>query len=72
MVRTNKGDECDMAKLTKRLNIKGEIDIEKGTITEFDKELGEVEHSITDILTNFANVEDVTLTLSHDKIVEAQ
>lgn len=61
-----------MAKLTKRLNIKGIISIEDGTITEHDKELGDIEHNISDILKDFDNIEDVTLTLSHDQAIEGK
>lgn len=58
-----------MAKINKRLTVKGEIDYEKKVIVEYDKDLGEIEHSFDDIFVEFSNLDDVTLTLSHDKII---
>ena len=58
-----------MAKLNKRLSIKGLIDYESKTITEFDKELGEIEHKLDDLFLEFNGLDDVTLTLSYDKSI---
>ena len=61
-----------MAKITKRLNVKGLIDYDERTITEFDKDMGEIVHKFEDIFIEFNLVEDVVLTLSHDKIIEVK
>lgn len=58
-----------MAKITKRLNVKGFIDYDNKEIIEFDKDLGEIRHKFEDIFLEFNGVDDVTLTLSHDKII---
>ena len=55
-----------MAKLTKRLSIKGDISYEDKTITVYDKNIGEIVHSLDDIFLEFNGLE-ATLTLSHDK-----
>lgn len=59
-------------KINKRLTIKGDIDFERGVITCFDKELGEVDYPLEDIFLEFNGLADVTLTLAHDKIIEAE
>lgn len=59
-----------MAKLNKRLTVKGFIDYDKKVIIEFDKDKGEIEHKFEDIFLEFNGIDDVVLTLSHDKILE--
>ena len=58
-----------MAKINKRLTIKGIIDYENKLIIESDKDLGDIEHKFEDIFIEFNGLDDVTLTLSHDKII---
>ena len=58
-----------MAKLNKRLTVKGLIDYENKEIVEFDKDLGEIHHKFEDIFIEFNGLDDVTLTLSHDKAI---
>lgn len=55
-----------IAKINKRLTVKGQIDYENGVIIEFDKDVGEIEHKFSDIFLEFNGLE-ATLTLSHDK-----
>ena len=61
-----------MAKENRRFNIKGVLDIDEGTITEHDKDLGDIVHKIDDILLRFNGQEDVTLTLSYDTLIEGE
>lgn len=61
-----------MAKQTMRLNIKGQLNISEGTITEFDKDLGEIVHKLGDLGEPFDLLDEVALTLSHDKIIESK
>lgn len=59
-----------VAKLNKRLTVKGIINYQDKEVIEFDKDLGEIRHSFDDIFAEFINLEDVVLTLSHDKIID--
>lgn len=61
-----------MAKENRRFSIKGVLDIDEGTITEHDKDLGDIVHKIDDILLRFNGQEDVTLTLSYDTIIDGE
>ena len=61
-----------MAKENRRFSIKGVLDIDEGTITEHDKDLGDIVHKIDDILLRFNGQEDVTLTLSYDTLIEGE
>ena len=61
-----------MAKLNKRLSIKGFLDIDDRTITEHDKDVGDIIHNLDDILMRFNGLDDVTLTLSHDTLIEGK
>lgn len=54
-------------KINKRLTIKGDIDFEQGVITQYDKDLGEINFTLEEIFLEFNGLEDVTLTLSHDR-----
>ncbi len=60
-----------MAKETKRVTAKGYLNIEDGTITEIDKELGEVIHKISEILERF-NGEEISLSISYDTVIEGE
>jgi hypothetical protein len=59
-----------MAKKNTRLTIKGFLDIDEKTITEHDKDLGDVVHRLDDLFLNFNGLDDVTLTLTHDEVIE--
>ncbi len=61
-----------MAKENRRFSIKGVLDIDEGTITEHDKDLGDIVHKIDDILLRFNGQEDTTLTLSYDTIIDGE
>lgn len=61
-----------MAKQTTRLNIKGMLDIDNGEILEFDKDIGEIKHKIHELLLPFNGIDDVTLTVSYDKVIEGK
>lgn len=63
-----------MAKLSKRLTVKGVISYndEEKVIVEMDKDLGEIEHKFDDIFADFVDLDDVTLTLAHDKIIQCE
>lgn len=54
-------------KINKRLTVKGDIDFEQGVIVQFDKDLGEIHFTLEEIFLEFNGLEDVTLTLSHDR-----
>lgn len=58
-----------MAKINKRMTIKGVLDIKNNEFIEFDKELGELKHSLSDLCVGFDLVDDVSLTLSYDQII---
>ena len=61
-----------LAKINKRLTVKGFVDYENRQIIEFDKDDGEIRHSFDNIFIQFNGLDDVTLTLSHDKIIEVE
>ncbi len=61
-----------MAKKNTRLTVKGFLDVDNKTITEHDKDLGEIVHRLDDILIRFNGLDDVTLTLAHDEIIEGK
>ena len=61
-----------MAKKNTRLTVKGFLDVDNNTITEYDKDLGDIEHNLRDLLTRFDMLDDVTLTLAHDEIIEGK
>lgn len=58
-----------LAKKTKRLNIKGDIDYKNQTITEYDKDVGEIVHKFEDIFVEFDGLENTTLTLAYDEVI---
>lgn len=55
-----------MAKITKRFNVKGDIDSSNLTVTEYDKDGNETVLDIQEVLSRFDGLPDVTLTLSQD------
>lgn len=55
-----------MAKRTQRTTIKGLLDIDAGTITEFLKDEGEVTHNINDLLLSYNGLDNVSISVSHD------
>ena len=55
-----------MAKKKISLSIKGLLDIENKTITEFDKEMGELTHNLEDLLLPFNGLENISLSVSFD------
>ena len=61
-----------MAKLSKRLTVKGMIDYENLCVIEYDKEGNETMHKFEDIFTKFKNLDDVILTLSYDETVQGE
>lgn len=61
-----------LAKQTVRLNIKGVLDVENGKIHEYDKDLGEITHNLSDLFADFNGKEDVTLTLAYDNVIEGE
>lgn len=61
-----------MAKINKRLSIKGFCDYDSREFIEFDKDVGEIKHKLDDLFLEFNGLEDVTLTLSHDKLIEGE
>ena len=46
------------------------VDVESGKIHEYDKDLGEVTHNLSDLFADFDGKEDVTLTLAYDNVIE--
>jgi len=61
-----------MAKQTTNLNIKGILDIDNGEIVESDKDVGEITHKLNDLLLPFNCVENITLSVSFDTIIEGK
>ncbi len=61
-----------MAKKNTRLTVKGFLDVDNNTITEHDKDLGDIEHNLKDLLNRFDRLDDVVLTLAHDEIIEGE
>lgn len=59
-------------KINKRLTLKGQILYDEKKFVTFDKELGEQEYSFDEIFAEFDNLEDVSIAISHDTIIEAQ
>lgn len=57
--------------ISKRLTIKGEIDYRDGTVTCYDKKLGELTYTFEEIFREFDGLDDVVLTLSHRKDLKA-
>lgn len=60
-----------MAKETKRVTAKGYLSVEDDTITEIDRELGEVIHKISEILDRFDG-EEVSLSISYDTVIDGE
>ena len=60
-----------MAKETKRVTAKGYLSVEDGTITEIDRELGEVIRKISEILDRFDG-EEVSLSISYDTVIDGE
>lgn len=57
--------------ISKRLTIKGEIDYDSGTVTVYDKKLGELTYTLEEIFREFHGLDDVVLTLSHRRDLKA-
>lgn len=55
-----------MAKKKISISIKGLLDLENRTITEFDKNAGEITHKLDDLLLPFNTLDNVNLSLSYD------
>lgn len=60
-----------MAKETKRLTVKGTLSVEDNTITETDKDLGDIVHRVSDILERFDG-DEVSLSISRDITIEGE
>lgn len=58
-----------MAKLTKRLSIKGILDLKNNQFIEFDKDVGKITHNLDNLFAEFDNLDSVTLTLAYDDVV---
>lgn len=54
-------------KINKRLTIKGDIDFGNDKISTYNKDGEETSYSLESIFEEFEGLEDVTLTLSHDR-----
>lgn len=61
-----------MAKKNTRLTVKGFLDVDNNTITEHDKDLGDIEHNLKDLLVRFNGLDDVSIAISHDEIIEGE
>lgn len=55
-----------MAKRTQRTSIKGLLDIEAGTVTEFLKDEGEITHNLNDLLLPYNGLDNINISISHD------
>lgn len=51
------------------LTIKGLLDVEEKTVTEFHKELGELTYKLDDILLPFNGLDSVNISVSYDSEV---
>lgn len=58
-----------MAKKKLSLTVKGLLDIDEGTITEFHKELGEITHRLDTLLLPFNGLDSVNISISFDSEV---
>lgn len=58
-----------MAKKKISLSIKGLLDLDNKTITEFDKNLGELTHNLDEILLPFNGLDSVSMSISYDSEV---
>ncbi len=55
-----------MAKETRRVTVKGLLDVDEGTITEFLKDEGEITHKLHDLFLPFNGCENVNINISFD------
>ena len=60
-----------MAKRNIKLSIKGELDLEEGTITEFTKD-SENAYKLKDLLTPFDGLDNINITISYDSEVQPE
>lgn len=58
-----------MAKITKRTAIKGYLDLEEGTMTEFNKE-GEATYKLEDLLMPYHGIDNVAIVISYDSEID--
>lgn len=59
-------------KINKRLTMKATIDYTNKKFITFDKELGEQEYSFDEVFSSWDGLEDVSIAIAHDTIIEAQ
>ena len=59
-----------MAKRKMGLSIKGLLDWENKTITEFDKNLGEITYKLDELLLPFNGLDSVNISISYDSEIE--
>lgn len=59
-----------MAKRKMGLAIKGQLDLDEGTITEFDKNLGELTYKLDDLLLPFNGLDSINISISYDSEIE--
>lgn len=61
-----------MAKQTVKFSIKGVLDVKNGKMYEYDKDLGEMVHNISDLLEDFDGKEDAILTIAYKNVIEGE
>lgn len=59
-----------MAKRKMGLAIKGLLDLDERTITEFDKNIGEVTYKLDDLLLPFNGLDSINISISYDSEIE--
>ena len=59
-----------MAKRKMGLSIKGLLDLENKTITEFDKNEGEIIYNLDELLLPFNGLEPVSINIAYDSEIE--
>lgn len=55
-----------MAKETRRVSVKGLLDVDNGTVTEFLKDEGEMTHRLYDLFLPFNGCDNVNINISFD------
>ena len=61
-----------MAKVNKRMTIKGKIDLDKGVIIETDKDGNIIEFPLTALFSGFEGLDGVTMNLAYDEEITTE
>lgn len=61
-----------MAKVNKRMTIKGKIDLDRGVMIETDKDGNIIEFPLTTLFSGFESLEGVTMNLAYDEEITTE